>query len=93
MKHDHFIILQGQVKICGSYVLQWSSTREDMFPPDFCDALSTLHDQAPEHSFDFSRREVEAALGGTLEQLFVSFERKPLASGSIAQVSTVSNAE
>lgn len=36
-----------------------------------------------------SRRTVEAALGAPLESLFLSFESRPLASGSIAQVGVV----
>lgn len=65
---------------------QWSSTREDIFPQEFCTVLSELHDRAPVHSDAETRRVVEAAFGRTLEDLFVSFEARPLASGSIAQV-------
>ena len=66
---------------------QWSSTREDVFPDEFCRVLSELHDAAPTHSLRLARRTVEAAFGGrTLEQLFLSFEPRPVASGSIAQV-------
>jgi aarF domain-containing kinase len=35
---------------------QWSSTREDIFPPAFCRVLSELHDRAPVHSFEEVRR-------------------------------------
>jgi aarF domain-containing kinase len=65
---------------------QWSSTRTDLFPQDFCDALSSLHDQAPQHSLAHTRREVERAFGLPCQQLFASFEPQPIASGSIAQV-------
>jgi hypothetical protein len=65
---------------------QWSSSRRDIFPADFCDALSTFHDAAPVHSAQHSRREIRAALGVEVEQLFEHFDPKPLASGSIAQV-------
>jgi hypothetical protein len=65
---------------------QWSSSRRDIFPADFCDALSTFHDAAPVHSARHSRREIRAALGVDVEQLFAHFDPTPLASGSIAQV-------
>lgn len=48
--------------------------------------MSQLHDDAPTHSFEETRRIVEAALGQPLGTAFVSFERRALASGSIAQV-------
>ncbi|WIA32106.1 hypothetical protein OEZ86_002957 [Tetradesmus obliquus] len=65
---------------------QWSSARRDIFPEDFCDTLAALHDNAPVHSFRHTRRAVEAAFGKPLRELFESFDPKPLASGSIAQV-------
>eukprot|EP00879_Flechtneria_rotunda_P001554 GHRR01001713.1.p1 GENE.GHRR01001713.1~~GHRR01001713.1.p1 ORF type:complete len:1175 (+),score=492.98 GHRR01001713.1:413-3937(+) len=65
---------------------QWSSSRRDIFPEDFCDALASLHDRAPIHGYKHTRRQVEAAFGVKLNQLFNSFDPKPLASGSIAQV-------
>lgn len=43
----------------------------------------------PLHNAVQSRHTVEAALGAPLESLFLSFESRPLASGSIAQVGVV----
>jgi hypothetical protein len=54
---------------------------------EFCRALSELHDKAPVHSWQFTRMEIERAFGRRVEDLFVSIETTPLASGSIAQVS------
>jgi hypothetical protein len=68
---------------------QWSATRTDMFPEAFCRELSTLHADAPAHSFLFSRNQIESSLGlapDTLTNVFDSFDQTPLASGSIAQV-------
>ncbi|KAL3914780.1 MAG: hypothetical protein SGILL_005959, partial [Bacillariaceae sp.] len=68
---------------------QWSSTRPDMFPTAFCDALSTLHNSAPAHSWNHTQEQVEASLDipqGSLMDIFESFDKTPLASGSIAQV-------
>lgn len=57
-----------------------------MFPQDMCDVLSSLHTNAPTHSYEVSRLEVEQSFKCSLETLFTSFEKEPLASGSIAQV-------
>ncbi len=42
---------------------QWAATRVDLFPDDFCEALGSLHDRAPTHSFAFTRRQVRGRLG------------------------------
>lgn len=65
---------------------QWSATREDMFPPELCNVLAELHDQAPTHSWAESKREIERAFKRSVEDLFESIDHEPLASGSIAQV-------
>eukprot|EP00884_Botryococcus_braunii_P013475 jgi/Botrbrau1/22128/Bobra.0206s0052.1 len=65
---------------------QWAATRADLFPPDVCSSLAKLHASAPAHSFSITRETVERALHRPLEDIFESFEEKPIASGSIAQV-------
>jgi aarF domain-containing kinase len=68
---------------------QWSSTRPDMFPTALCEALSELHNSAPAHSWNHTQEQVESSLDipqGSLLEVFESFDKKPLASGSIAQV-------
>ncbi|KAH9610681.1 hypothetical protein KSS87_003690, partial [Heliosperma pusillum] len=65
---------------------QWAATRPDLFPRDLCTELSKLHSKAPEHSFEYTKRTVEQAFGRKLTEIFESFEEKPVASGSIAQV-------
>lgn len=57
-----------------------------MFPRDFCSALERLQANAPSHSPQQSRSAVEAAFGMPLSDIFVSFDDKPVASGSIAQI-------
>lgn len=77
---------------CGAAFIkwgQWAATRADMFPPALCDALSKLHEDAPSHSWEFTQAQVEASLdipSNSLDQVFESFDKLPLASGSIAQV-------
>jgi hypothetical protein len=65
---------------------QWASTRPDMIPEALCAKLAELQTNAPVHSFFQTRREIESSFGLPLETLFSSFNPKPLASGSIAQV-------
>jgi aarF domain-containing kinase len=60
-----------------------------MFDEELCSYLSTLHSNAPAHSWECTQTTVEEALGispGTLFEVFDSFDIKPLASGSIAQI-------
>ena len=61
------------------------SMRHDLFSPEFIKALEGLQDGAPLLTFDEVRAQVEGGLGGTLDELYQSFEREPLATASIAQ--------
>jgi ubiquinone biosynthesis protein len=61
------------------------SMRKDIFAPDWIEALETLQDDAPRLPFEAIREQVETGLGGTLQELYASFEEEPLATASIAQ--------
>ena len=61
------------------------SMRKDIFAPDWIEALETLQDDAPRLPYSVVREQVETSLGGTLEQLYATFEEEPLATASIAQ--------
>lgn len=68
---------------------QWASTRSDMFPEKLCQELEELQASAPKHSWSFSEKVMESTLGlpaDALMDVFDSFDREPLASGSVAQV-------
>lgn len=65
---------------------QWASTRPDLFPPDFCEALCRLHDGVGSHPLADARQLIEAELGAPLGQLFCVLNPLPLGTGSIAQV-------
>ena len=62
------------------------STRRDLLPLDIADELAKLQDRVPPFSSDVAVAAVEQALGKPLDQIFVSFDRTPIASASIAQV-------
>lgn len=52
---------------------------------ELCRVLAELHDRAPVHGWEASRKEIEAAFGRPVDELFDEIDHAPLASGSIAQ--------
>ncbi len=65
---------------------QIASTRTDVLPPDVIAELKKLQDNVPPAPFEGIKGVVEQSLGAPLDQLFVRFEEKPLATASIGQV-------
>jgi len=65
---------------------QIMSTRPDVVPADVIGELKKLQDSVPPIEFDEIQTQVERSLSAPLEDLFESFDRVPLAAGSIAQV-------
>ena len=62
------------------------STRRDLLPPDIADELAFLQDRVPPFSSDVAVSTIERAFGRPLNDIFVEFTHKPVASASIAQV-------
>lgn len=65
---------------------QLLSTRADVIPADIIEELKKLQDDVPPVEFEEIREQVEQSLGGTIQDLFDSFETAPLAAASIGQV-------
>eukprot|EP01133_Synstelium_polycarpum_P012343 gene12343-14475_t len=79
-------LLLESMQIAGTCYIkfgQWISTRPDLFPKLLCDQFSRLHNKCPSHSFNFTQ---EKNFGQTIEELFLYFDKEPMASGSVAQV-------
>ena len=62
------------------------STRRDLLPPDIADELAFLQDRVPPFSSEVAVGTIERAFGRPLNDIFVEFTHKPVASASIAQV-------
>jgi len=62
------------------------STRRDLLPGDIASELAKLQDRVPPFDSAVAVREIERGLGRSIDDIFQSFEREPVASASIAQV-------
>ncbi len=65
---------------------QLLSTRPDLLPDEYLDALSSLQDDVSPVPFEEIRKIVEEDLGTKISKAFNLFEEKPIASASIGQV-------
>lgn len=62
------------------------SAGEGIFPEELVGEFRLLRDRVPPEPFAVVRRTIEEDLGRPLTDVFVSFDRRPIASASIAQV-------
>ncbi|OQE80755.1 hypothetical protein PENNAL_c0044G01313 [Penicillium nalgiovense] len=66
---------------------QWAASRTDIFPPEMCNIMSSLHSNAPAHSLHQTKRIIRKAFNGLpFEDIFEEFQEEPLGVGAIAQV-------
>jgi ubiquinone biosynthesis protein len=65
---------------------QMLSTRRDLLPTDIADELAKLQDDVPPFPEQQSIAIIEKGLGKPVTELFASFEARPMASASVAQV-------
>jgi predicted unusual protein kinase regulating ubiquinone biosynthesis (AarF/ABC1/UbiB family) len=65
---------------------QLLSTRPDLLPDRYLEALATLQDDNPTIPYEEVREVVESELGTKISKAFNYFEEEPLASASIGQV-------
>ena len=62
------------------------STRRDLLPPDIADELARLQDRVPPFDSAVAVATIERAFKRRVDEVFVRFDRAPVASASIAQV-------
>jgi predicted unusual protein kinase regulating ubiquinone biosynthesis (AarF/ABC1/UbiB family) len=65
---------------------QLLSTRPDLLPKQFLDALAGLQDSAASIPFEQVQEIIESELGTRISKAFADFQKNPLASASIGQV-------
>jgi ubiquinone biosynthesis protein len=65
---------------------QLLSTRADLLPPPYLDALSRLQDDLEPFPFDQVRETIEDELGARLSRVYDDFDKTPLAAASLGQV-------
>lgn len=65
---------------------QLLSLRPDLVPPEFITEFEKMQDKVPLTPFPKMKEVLEQELGKPIETIFSSFEQKPIASASMAQV-------
>lgn len=65
---------------------QLLSTRVDLLPPAYTEALTRLQDEVDPFPYDEVKSIVEEELGVSISNAFTSFDEKPLAAASLGQV-------
>ncbi|MGC0151554.1 ubiquinone biosynthesis regulatory protein kinase UbiB [Chromobacterium vaccinii] len=62
------------------------STRRDLLPAEYAEELALLQDRVPPFDGAIARQVVESSLGRRVEEVYVDFDPRPVASASVAQV-------
>src|SRR5438045_5129139 len=65
---------------------QLLSTRGDLLPEPYLDALSRLQDQIEPFPYEIVEQIVSSELGVRISKIFPEFDREPMAAASLAQV-------
>jgi len=65
---------------------QLLSTRADLLPPAYLDALKNLQDDVTPVAFEEIQDLIEHELGAKVSNIFESFDKEPIAAASMAQV-------
>ena len=82
------VLIDALVSLGPTFVklAQVFASRPDVVPEPYLSQLGTLTDRVPSVPFDQIEHEIENAYGKTTDEMFESFDRNALASGSLGQV-------
>ena len=62
------------------------SMRPELIPPEYIEELKKLQDEVASFSYAEVSEEIKKELGSSIEEIFDSFDKEPLAAASISQV-------
>lgn len=65
---------------------QLLSLRPDLIPSEYVEEFEKMQDHVPPVPFSEAKKVIETELGKPIDKVFTSFDKKPIASASIAQV-------
>ncbi len=65
---------------------QMLSVRPDLIPKDYIKELEMLQDRVPSFSYGIVKKQIKKELGKEINEIFKTFDKKPIASASISQV-------
>lgn len=65
---------------------QFLSARLDVLPSEITDELAGLQDEVPPEEYDPIRIQAEREFGSSIDEVFLSFEKEPVAAASLGQV-------
>jgi aarF domain-containing kinase len=87
-RHSAERILETATDLRGLLIKvgQLIGARADIFPEEYVEVLSKLHDTVPPQPFYVVRSVIESELGQRLEDVFAELDKQPIASASLAQV-------
>ena len=74
-------LLHKTLEIAGPAFIkwgQWAAARPDIFPSDLCEELKKLHENAPSHSYVYTKSTVERDFGKPHHSVFLEFDQKTL---------------
>lgn len=65
---------------------QWLSTRPDIIDENLYKIFNEFKDKCPSHSYKATCKIIKKTIGEDIDDIFLNFDKEPIASGSIAQV-------